>query len=151
VPPTDEHVRYAGFIARLAAASQPNEAFVVEFMKDVTSDPDPAMGQSAAIALIDHPGLPNSLLDRIKETMPSEWGAAATRLAERQLQLKIEDAPSDTAAWSDAVASGSRRLQLWLLDQPNVPTSTLQSLATEGGTRAIRNRASEAVRRASKP
>jgi hypothetical protein len=145
----EEHIRYARFIARLAAEPQPDEAFVAAFMSDVTSDPDKMMAQAASIALIDHPGVTDSLLQTIEECVPSTWKAASARLSERRLQLKVVAAPNDAALWDEAVASGSRRVHLWLLDQPSLPRGALRMLASEGATRAVRNRASQAMQRRS--
>jgi hypothetical protein len=124
----DEHIRYKAFVARLAAQPQPDDAFVSAFMSEVTSDPDPVMGQAASVALIDHSGVTDSLLKNIEEWVPSGWKAASTRLSERRLQLKITEAPNEAALWGEAVASGSRRVHLWLLDQPSLPTDALVML-----------------------
>jgi hypothetical protein len=145
----DEHIRYEGFVARLAGEPQPDDAFVAAFMSDVTSDPDPVMAQAASVALIDHPGVTDSLLTNIEEWVPSTWKAASARLNERRLQLKIAAAPDEATLWAEAVASGSRRVHLWLLDQPSVPTDALAMLASEGATRAVRNRASQAAQKRS--
>jgi hypothetical protein len=149
VPIADEHDRYRRFIDRLSAEDEPSDAFVAAFMEDVRADPDPVMAQSATIALLDHPALVQARLDRVRSAMPRGWTAAAARLEERRLQLQIEANPSDLALWDRAVRSGSRRLQVWLLEQSSVPGETLASLVNIGATNAVRNRASEALRRRS--
>ena len=85
MPSPDEHVRYQGFIARLTAQPAPDGAFVVAYTEDVTSDPDRAMAESATIALLNHPGLSDSLLDSIQSATPSDWRTAAEHLTERRL------------------------------------------------------------------
>lgn len=147
--PVDEHDRYQQFLARLSAEPAPTAAFVAAYMKDATSDPDRAMAESATIALLNHPALPGSLLDSIRAAMPTDWTAAAAHLDERRMKLQIEAHPSDLALWDRAVGSGSRRLHIWLLDQPAVPTETLESLSKHGATKAVRSRAAEAHRRKS--
>jgi hypothetical protein len=133
-------------MARLAAEAELTDAFVAAFLEDATSDPDRVMAESATIALLDHPALSESLLDPIQRALPTEWGAALTRLRERRLQLQIEADPTDLALWDRAVTSGSRRVHLWLLEQPGVPVESLRTLADRGATTAVRNRASEAFR-----
>jgi hypothetical protein len=149
VPTADEHDRYQRLTDRLAAEDEPSDAFVAAFMEDVGADPDPVMAESATIALLDHPALAQPRLDRIASVMPQGWMAAAARLEERRLQLEIEANPNDIALWDRAVRSRSRRLHLWLLEQPSVPDETLEILASQGATKAVRNRASEALRRRS--
>jgi hypothetical protein len=115
-------------------------------MEEVISDQDRVMAESATIALLDHPSLTESLLDSIERAMPDDWSAAARRLEERRLQLQLEANPANLALWDRAVSSGSCRLHLWLLDWSRVPDETLESLADHGATRAVRNRASQALR-----
>ena len=141
--------RYQAFIARLAAEDAPNVGFVAAYMEDVTADPDRVMAESAMVALLNHPALSEALLDDIQSAMPISWSAAAAHLDERRIKLRIEADPSDPVRWDRAVSSGSRRLHLWLLDQPALPAETLHSLATNGATKAVRNRAAQAHRRES--
>jgi hypothetical protein len=115
-------------------------------MEEVTADQDRVMAESATIALLDHPRLTESLLDGVERAMSGNWSAAARRLDERRLQLPLEANPANLALWDRAVSSGSRRLHLWLLERSGVPDGALESLADHGATRAVRNRASQALR-----
>jgi hypothetical protein len=145
----DEHDRYDRLVARVSDESDPGAQVIAEFMRNVNADPDPVMAESATIALLDLPRLTISTLDVIERQMPAGWSAAASRLSERRLQLQLEASRADRSAWDTAVSSESRRVHLWLLDQPDIPPSTLESLAEHGATKAIRNRAAEALRRRS--
>jgi hypothetical protein len=104
-------------------------------------DPDSTMGESALIALIEHHGVDDTVLDTLDAVVPSTWESAREHLRERRVRLPLERGEVDEEHALAAINLGSRRLQLWLLDEIALPEAALRTLAAQGVTTAIRNRA----------
>ncbi len=79
--------------------------------------------------------------------MPTTCVQAREHLHERRVRLPLERGKVDEAHTLAAPNLGSRRLQLWLLDEIALPEAALHALATEGVTKAVRNRAQERLPR----
>lgn len=98
---------------------------------------------SALIALIAHRGVDDSVLDTLEDIVPPAWESAWEHLRERRVRLPLERGEVDEEHILAAVNLGSRRLQLWLLDEIALPEAALRTLAGEGVMKAIRNRAQQ--------
>jgi hypothetical protein len=142
----DEHARYDELTTRLETIESVTPDFARRFAMLATADPDRTMGESAVIALIAHRGVDDSVLDTLEGVVPSDWESARERLRERRVRLPLERGDVDEEHVLAAVNLGSRRLQLWLLDEVVLPEAALRTLAAEGVTTAIRNRAQQELR-----
>jgi hypothetical protein len=143
VSAVDDHARYREYQRVLAGWEALDEARVSEFVGSALSD---RVGESAVIDLIGHAAVTEEVLDAIEPQLPEGWKAARDRLHERRVRLPLERGLTDEANLLAAVNQGSRNVQLWLLDNIDLSRTTLERLAADGATRAIRNRASERLR-----
>lgn len=125
----------------LSHHQDPGPEFVGNFMRRALEDPDPVMAESAVIQLLAHPAVAESTLDHVEERLPASWKTARQHLRERRVRLPIERGDLCQSRLLAAVAVDSGRVQLWMLDEVDLPASVLRVLASEGVTRAIRNRA----------
>jgi hypothetical protein len=139
----DEHARYADLVAQLDATDSITPNFASRFALQAAGESDATMGESAVIALITHRGVDASVLDTVEQVLPSTWESAREHLQERRVRLPLERGELDEEHILVAADFGSRRLQLWLLDEIALPEAALRTLATKGATTAIRNRAQQ--------
>lgn len=139
----DEHARYDELTTLLETTESVSPDFARRFAMRATDDPDRTMGESAVIGLIAHRGVDDSVLDTLEGVVPSDWESAREHLRERRVRLPLERGEIDEEHILAAVNLGSRRVQLWLLDEIALPEPALRTLAVEGVTTAIRNRAQQ--------
>jgi hypothetical protein len=131
-----EHYRYAAFrqIDRRAAFC---DLEFEQYIELAASDPDPGMGTSALIDLLQHPGITREQWEAL---LAHPLVQAHPRLVQKERLRRVlrePDAPLETL--ERCVAEGTSVIHREMLDLPDLPRSILEALHECGGSKAVRN------------
>jgi hypothetical protein len=141
--PHGEHYRYAAFVRWLRHRQSATDDELLRFTELAQADPDPAMGRSALIELVQTAWLTAAQRALVSERLAGADPVIQNIIRRVALLHLLEGGALDEDLFQRCLDEGDRVVHVALLDHPALTRDQVNALSRRGATRAIRRRATQ--------